>query len=70
MSPPDRIAAECLAQVRYVAAANRVSRELRLLLSAAIDQLFFFTTTTFQLPGPWTKTTLFFTRNIKNTNHN
>jgi len=47
-----------------------VSRELRLLLSAAIDQLFFFTTTTFQLPGPWTKITLFFTRNINNTNYN
>ena len=55
---------ECLAQVHYVAAADRsgirrlwVSRELEPLSTAANDLSLFFTLTTFHLPGHWTKPT-------------
>ena len=43
--------------------------EIRLVVPMTA-QSFYFTTTTFQLPGPWTTTTLSFTPNINNTNHN
>ena len=67
---------ECLAQVHYVTAADRsgirrlwVSRELEPLSTAANHLSFFFTLTTFQLPGPWTTPTLSFTRKRNNTSH-